>query len=920
MTGSPRVPVSTYRLQVHAGFPLTAAAAVVPYLDALGVSDAYTSPLLAAREASVHGYDGINPEQVSPDLGGVPALDALSAALRERGMGLLVDIVPNHLAAVPDNAWWADVLAHGPASKYAGYFDIDFDTPPRPSDRGRVVLPCLGSPYADALAAGSVKLSADAEGVWVQVYDRRLPIDPRTLPLIGLDLIAPGGLGEAVQTAGGLPPRTAPDAAAAHETALGVNRHLAATLAGNADALAEVRRHVADINADPARLDAVLSAQPYRVCHWRAGADEVNYRRFFDVADLVALRADRGPVFVATHALTLKWLTTGRATGVRIDHPDGLADPAGYLDRLQATYRDAAGPDAGPLYVVVEKILARGEPVRPEWATAGATGYEFIAAVNPLFVDPAAEAAMTDVYHAFTGQTQSFGDMVVECKQLVLDTSFGGDLDRVADLLMAVAAVGRASRDFTRGELRRAVRAVVAAFPVYRTYVTDALDDADRAVLDQAASAATRRLPTHAAAVEFCRATLALAPPPAGDIPPAGQADYRAAQIRFAGRFQQLTAPATAKGFEDTALYRYARLISLNEVGGDPARFGCDPAEVHAFFRDRPRGALSPLSTHDTKRGEDARARINVLSEMPRAWGDAVGRWAALNRRHKTTLPDGRPAPDANDEYLLYQTLVGVWPGAADATLAGRVQEFAVKALHEAKRQSSWRDPDAAYDAATCAFLAAILDPSTGAEFLADFAAFHAPVARHGAVNSLAQTLVRCTAPGVPDTYQGSEFWDFSLVDPDNRRPVDYAARTAALAELDAGDAAHLARELAADPTDARAKLFVVSQALRFRRERAALFAAGGYVPLTVTGPRAEQVFAYLRECDGEAALVVVPRLGFGSGGEAWARTFVELPAAYSGRRWVDAFTGVEVSSDGGRLGVGAVWSGFAVGLLGAVL
>ena len=825
-------PGSTYRLQIHDGFPLAAAGALAGYLRDLGVTTVYTSPLLAARPGSRHGYDGVDPGHVAEGVGGAAGFAAFVQTLKAHGLTLLVDIVPNHLAAVPDNPWWADVLARGPASPYAGHFDIDFDHPPRPALAGRVLVPTLGGPYGEVLAAGDIRLVADAGGVRLRVYDRVLPL-----------------------------------------------------AAGTAPAVADV----AAVNADPARLDAVLAAQHYRLCHWRTAADEVNYRRFFDVNDLAAVRADRPDVFAATHAVVTGWLVAGDVMGVRIDHPDGLADPAGYLDRLQA----AAGAGRSPVYVAVEKILAWGEDLPPGWACAGATGYEFITAVNSLLVDPAAEPAMTAAYERFAGPAGAFADVVAECKLHMLDVSFGADADACAGRLDRAAQLGRVSRDFTRPELHAAVRRVAAAFPVYRTYVTDAATDADRAVAGAACAEAVRRDPFLAPAVRFLHDTLTLTGPPSADVPDAAMAGCRELQRDFARRFQQLTAPVTAKGIEDTAFYRYGRLIALNEVGGDPGMFGLEPDAVHAFLAGRPRGALNPLSTHDTKRGEDARARIAVLAEVPAEWSAAVGRWAALNARHKRPGAGGHPAPTPAEEYFFYQTLVGVWPGGDLAGLADRAAEYAVKALHEAKVTSSWRDPDAGHDAAVAGFLRAILDSAESAAFLADFAGFHAAVGRAGAVNSLAQTVLRCTAPGVPDTYQGSEFWDFSLVDPDNRRPVDYPARARALAALDA------AGSPPADLESPAAKLFAVSRGLRFRRGHADLFAAGDYVPVPARGPLANHLFAFLRTHGGRAALAVVPRLPVALGRAAAAdraATTLDLPAEWAGRVFTDVFTGRPLS------------------------
>jgi (1->4)-alpha-D-glucan 1-alpha-D-glucosylmutase len=878
---------------MHAGFTLADATAVIDYLHALGVTHAYTSSLLEAKPGSTHGYDVTDHARLNPELGTETDLAAFAAALHARGMGLILDVVPNHMSVGGPNAWWHDVLEHGRASRYADHFDIAWDDHPREPLRGKVLLPILGERYGAAVDSGVFALTWEGGRFALRVYDNRLPLDPGTLPPVlapVVDGLAADDLAEnearSVLTAmRNLPPRGESEKAAERGAeSVAIKRRLAA-LAEQHPALGDaLAARAAAVSASPEELDRLIDAQAYRPCYWRVASDEINYRRFFDVNDLAALATERENVFADVHRLVFQWLADGLVDGLRIDHVDGMFDPKQYLDRLQANAPDAARP----LYVVVEKILAPREQLPPDWATAGTTGYEFAAAVNGLFVDPAGEAALTAVYDRFTGRDESFADLAYRCRFLVLQSSLTSELHVLAGHLDRVAQLGRWSRDFTLNGLRHALREVLACFPAYRSYVTDAAADTDKAMVHRAARTARRRNPSLGPEVfAFICDTLLLKDPPDG-----GASDeYRAAQRRFAGKFQQLTAPVTAKGVEDTALYRFNRLVGLNEVGGHPARFGTPPDELHAFLQTRGPGGLSPLSTHDTKRSEDVRARLAVLSELGDEFGERVGRWADLNRRHKTEVEDGVFAPDANEEWLLYQTLLGAWPlGASvpDAEFVARIQAYMTKALREAKENSSWLNPNDAYDAAVAVFVERVLG---SAEFLADFLPFQQTVARHGMTNSLAQTLLRCTAPGVPDTYQGTEVWDFSLVDPDNRRLVNYERRRELLESLDAAaDRRKLARELAAAPEDGRIKLYVTSRALRLRREMPEVF-AGGYEPVGVLGARAECVFSFVRHHVGWAVLVAVPRLVTRLDPPAWGNTRLEPPVAFQRREWVDLFT-----------------------------
>ncbi|HEU0133089.1 MAG TPA: malto-oligosyltrehalose synthase [Mycobacteriales bacterium] len=776
-----RVPSSTYRVQVNAAFPLSEAARVVPYLRDLGAGDLYTSPLLRSTEGSTHGYDVLDHDSIDDEAGGRAALDALHAALREAGLGLLLDVVPNHVSVAPPaeaNAWWWDVLRHGRDSRYARAFDVDWSR-----HGGRILLPVLGAPLAQVLADGDIVRDGDV----LRYHEHVWPVAPGTA------------------------------------------------------------------REDDEPVGDLLERQHYLPEHWRRAARDLNYRRFFDVTTLAGLRVEDERVFAESHALVLALVRDGVVTGLRIDHPDGLADPEAYLARL-------AG-ETGGVWTLVEKILEPGEALPPGWHAAGTTGYDALAELSALFVDPAGEAALTRLYGEVTGAETDFETVVEESKRLVLTTILGAEVEWLHRLVPS--------------EPREAIVELLVALDVYRTYTTagSPVSDVDRAVMARAVAAASARRPDLRE--------------PFGRL--AGYV-LNGTHPAFATRFQQVSGPAMAKGLEDTAFYRYHRLVALNEVGGSPGRFGTTVEEFHAACARRQEEApfgLTALSTHDTKRSEDVRARIALLSEVPEEWGAAVRRWTAMNARHKT---DGRP--DANLEYLLYQTFVGAWPLPVDRALA-----YAEKASREAKQDTSWVDPDPAYDEAVAAWVRAVLADE---EFVADLEAFVAPLVPHGWTASLAQKLVQLTMPGVPDVYQGSELWDLSLVDPDNRRPVDYALRERLLRSLDD----MTVEEVGERAAEGLPKLLVVSRALRLRRERPRAF-AGAYEPLRVEGGWADRVVAFAR---GGEVVTVVPRLSVPV--DDWKDTTVWLPP----KGWGGVLTGE--TFDGGPVPVGELFARFPVALL----
>jgi (1->4)-alpha-D-glucan 1-alpha-D-glucosylmutase len=905
-----RRPVSTYRLQFHAGFTFTQAGEIVPYLADLGITHIYASPYLAAVAGSMHGYDVIDHTRLNPEIGSEQDYEEFLAALDRRGMSHILDVVPNHMGVeTNDNAWWNSVLELGRDSPFAGYFDIAWDDPCNPASSGRVLIPALGEPYGDVLEKGQLKLELDrsAGRFFIGYFNRRFPIAP----------------------------------ASTNEILPEENRLCDATLADG----------VAALNGTPGdsrsfdRLDSLLLRQHYRLAWWRIASQEINYRRFFDINGLAALAMENEEVFVAVHEFTLHLAAEGKITGLRVDHPDGLYDPEQYFRRLQKHFLLAiakqiarerldeaalkwAGLEAAIerridvtvsndvpgafLYVVVEKILAFGESLPTGWHCDGSSGYDFLVMTNALFVDRAHEEKFTQIYQRITGNLDTFGDIAYRKKLLVLKQSFASETRRLTELLLKLAAKTRTGRDFSFENLQDGLRELIASFGVYRTYINSpVVGETDQSQIQAATEAAIRRNPHLPPGLfHFIRDMLLQ------KDDHAFVEKERDDQLRFAGQFQQLSSPATAKGVEDTAFYVYQRLISLNEVGGDPGRFGIDPDELHQYFLVRQQRwphALSALSTHDTKRSEDVRARLNVLSEIPDDWEMRVTRWIALNAKHRRSVNDSAaPAPD--EEYLLYQTLLGVWPLASApgdlAKLEPRIWQFMQKALREAKLRTSWMQPQEQWEEAMRSFIGDLLSPAKSAAFLEDISAFARQIARRGLLNSLSQTLIRLAAPGVPDTYQGTELWDFSLVDPDNRRPVDYPLRRRLLDELKTIEALPPARRQAEvgrlfqHMEDGRIKLWTIRQGLRCRKLRPDLLAVGQYVPVTLGDSRAASIFAFARFHENHCALCVVPRFAavfFSSdqrvypGGGAWGDTQLKLPESFRNASLENVLTGERI-------------------------
>ena len=946
------LPRATLRLQFHAGFTFDAAHARLDQWAELGISHVYASPICAAVPGSMHGYDQTDPTQINPELGGEAGLRRLCAGLRARGMGLVIDIVPNHMATGAHNPWWQDVLRFGVHSRHAHWFDIDWRAAD-PSLRGRLLLPVLGKQLGEVVADGELELVLDeARGeISIGYFDNRFPLGLASYGPVLRGVAAPPHLGARLAAlADGFDAEADladadPDDGDVVPAAIaaGFDRARRALLAalGDADVCAVLRAGLAAYGGPagwPQRAAAwidLLDAQPYRLAWWRAAPDEINWRRFFDVNSLVALSADRPEVFDAVHALPLRLVREGLVDGLRIDHIDGLTDPAGYCARLRAALdaaeraRDVdvgAARAGGRTWLVVEKILAPGEPM-PDWPVDGTSGYDFMAEVAGLLHAPEGESALTALWQEMSGRSRDFAVEKRCARAEILDLSFSAQFGGAVAALHRHARASAATRDWSAHAIARVLRALLLHFPVYRIYARiDGASDQDCAVLAQAVAAARAELrPAEHALLEVVAGWLAggtapergrgnataagadsanpvlrpdglrHAPGPHGGIGGRSANDdgsagnhADAALAEALRRVQQLSAPLAAKAVEDTALYRYGRLLSRNDVGFEPEEFALSPAGFHACMQARaahwPHAMLS-TATHDHKRGEDVRARLAVLSEVPGAWAQAVGRWREMNR-----LSGARrdaDAPSGGDEAMLYQTLVGAWsPGLESSDAAGlrafaeRVIGWQEKALREAKLRTEWIAPDPAYEAACRDFVLALLDPAQSATFLASVVDFVADIAPAGVVNSLVQLALRCTAPGVPDLYQGCDGWDFSLVDPDNRRPVDWDARAAM---LDAAAPAHW--------PDAAIKQRLLRDLLALRARCADVFADGGYTPVEIDGPAAEQVLAFVRGTPARAVLVAVALRPMRSAPADASR--LTLPARFAGLRWRGALSRV---------------------------
>ncbi|MGH7915092.1 MAG: malto-oligosyltrehalose synthase [Candidatus Binataceae bacterium] len=947
---SAHIPSATYRLQLNSEFTLGDATGIVEYLYRLGISDCYTSPLTQARPGSRHCYDVTDHGRLNPEIGGVDGFREFARRVQRYGMGIIVDIVPNHMCiADPANQWWSDVLENGPSSPYASFFDIDWQ-PPKADLANKVLLPVLADQFGRVLENGELSIACRNGAFAVAYLGHVFPLAPRTWTTVLETALArlENELGESsreslemasiVTALNHLPLRTETDAARVRERQREkeiVKERLAALMETNAAVRLAVETSIADLNGikgEPHsfdRLETLLHDQAYRLSFWHVAADEINYRRFFDVNDLAAIRVEHPDVFSATHALILRLVHEGLVSGLRIDHVDGLRDPGQYLHMLQHECTIALAAETGPIprdgdnmprdpdarllpfYIVVEKILGADEPLRANWPIHGTTGYEFLNDLNGLYVDSGNCERLVDFYLRFTRHRREFSDIVYDCKKLVLRALMSGEQNVLARKLDRISEQHRWSRDFTLNSLGRVLAEVIACFPVYRSYVTfEGLVSAEdhRRVMAAINTAKRRNAALSESTFDFLASVLLLAHPDGLDDA------AREARLDFALRFQQLTSPVMAKGFEDTALYRFYPLASFNEVGGDPTSLGISVGAFHARnerrFREWPH-SLSATSTHDTKRGEDVRARINVLSEIPDDWEHAVRRWNGLNNSLRIEW-DGACVPDANEEYLFYQTLVGAWPLTRmtpdeHEQFIKRIQDYMDKSSKEAKFRTSWVSPNATHDRALSEFVRVALQPDPANAFLADFVPFRQSIAMAGVLNSLSQALIKAGSPGVPDFYQGTELWDYNLVDPDSRRPVDFVTRRAMLEEIihEADrNRVTLVEKLLGSPEDGRIKMYVIHRALQFRRNHPELFATGAYVPLEAAGERARHVVAFARRAGRESVIIAAGRFFMKLGitpnsfptSSAWSDTKLALPPDLAAERYVDLFTGCAIA------------------------
>jgi len=969
-----RIPVSTYRLQFNSHFRFNDAREIVHYLCSLGISDIYASPYFKASAGSLHGYDILDQNSLNPEIGSEEEYDALVGELKRRDMGQILDIVPNHMCIEGEgNAFWMDVLENGPSSTYASFFDINW-RPVKQELENKILIPILGDQYGTVLENGELRLNFAEGSFFISYCDHKLPIIPQsyssilTLGIEDLEQALSAAVPQfqelmsIVTALRHLPPPTENDPELIEERYREkevVKRRLW-DLYQNSSAITEfIEGNVVAYNGtkgDPRSfdlLDTLLREQVYRISHWRVATEEINYRRFFDINSLGAIRVEDPAVFEMTHRLVFSLVATGKITGLRIDHADGLQDPEDYFKRLQSAcfirmydgsievrqHSDsgeedrekaireeydrivAADPAYKPFYIIGEKILLKAEKLPESWPVFGTTGYDFANQVNGLFVDTANAKVFETLYSRFIQHRIDFQEVACEKKKLVMQAAMSSEINTLGHYLNRISEQNRHTRDFTRNSLIRSIVEVIAYFPVYRTYINSfEVPERDCQYIEATISRAKRQNPAISASIfDFIRDVLLLR------FPDDTTGENKPVWLDFVKRFQQITGPVMAKGVEDTAFYAYNRLVSLNEVGGSPERFGITLEAFHGQnlerCKSRPQAMLA-TSTHDTKRSEDVRARINVLSEIPKQWREKLFRWNRQNQKHKVIV-DGKPAPNRNEEYLLYQALVGAWPFCNPdedefAVFRSRIRDYMLKAIREAKVHTSWLSPNAPHEEAVIRFIDSVLKDSPNNHFLADFAAFQKLTAACGIFNSLSQTLLKIASPGIPDLYQGNELWDFSLVDPDNRRPVDYRKRINLLDELTRREAAEglleTARAMVASRSDGRIKLHLTCKALNFRRENRELFEAGSYLPLTVEGACREHVCAFERSIRDNSVMVVAPRFysrliressGLPLGPEVWQDTRIIQSSDTAASCYRNVFTGEILNPDRQEAGPG---------------
>jgi (1->4)-alpha-D-glucan 1-alpha-D-glucosylmutase len=984
-----RIPVATYRLQFNYQFKFSDARSIVPYLHDLGISDCYASPYFKAQKGSLHGYDILDQNALNPEIGTEEEYNEWMEELRRYGMGQVLDIVPNHMSiAGNENIWWMDVVENGPSSIYAGFFDIDWK-PVKDELENKVLLPILGDQYGRVLENQELNLSFYEGAFFIHYYDRRFPIAP-----VSYARILRFGLGELekrmdkdhphlqellsiITALEHLPPRTEKNVERIMERRREkevIKRRLWNLYNESGEIRSFINNNIQTFNGekgDPKSfdlLDDLLNDQAYRLSHWRVATEEINYRRFFDINELAAIRTEDPVVFKEAHQLIYKLIGEKKVTGLRVDHADGLYNPAEYLSRLQKgcflqfclqaisssqdesvleerigrlydeeLSKNANSPMQMPLYVVGEKILTKSERMPEDWPIFSTTGYVFLNSVNGIFIDMENSKAFDDIYMRFIKSKVNYQDLVYEKKKLIMETSMPSEINTLGHYLNRLSEKNRHTRDFTLNSLTTAIVEVIANFPVYRSYATPSgVNERDRHYIEQAVSRAKRKNPALSATIfDFLENVLLLQYPE--DFKEADQVEW----LDFVMKFQQITGPVMAKGVEDTTFYVYNRFVSLNEVGGNPERFGTPLDTFHGQNIERTKfwpSAMISTSTHDTKRSEDVRARLNVLSEIPNEWRHGLLRWSRINKKRKCVI-DGQWVPDRNEEYLLYQTLVGVWPihpmnEDGYEIFKKRIKDYMLKAIREAKVNTSWISPDLAYEEGLLKFVDVILSSSRGNPFLRDFETFQEKASYLGMFNSLSQTLLKITCPGIPDFYQGTEIWDFSLVDPDNRRPVDYFIRKKMLEELkrkitrSGSDLLVFLRGLLQNWRDGSIKLYVTFKALNYRKEHSLLFGEGAYLPIISEGTRKDHVCAFARQKGEEGVLVVVPRFlarlvkaGEPLGEEIWTGSQIVIPEEVSaGGQFRNVFTNEVIETlvqDGKRILIlGDVFRTFPVAML----
>jgi (1->4)-alpha-D-glucan 1-alpha-D-glucosylmutase len=926
-----RIPGATYRIQFNPSFGFQAAKEIIPYLAELGISDFYASPIFRARKGSPHGYDVVDQNQINSDLGTESDFEKLARELAKHELGWLQDIIPNHMAYNHENGMLMDVLENGQASDYYSFFDVDWEHPYE-GIRGRVLAPFLGTFFGEALENGQIKLSFDDSGMWVTYFDIRFPLKiesylnifthdlGRLKNSLGSDHSDFTKLIEIVSLLENLPSREKKRKRYSQMTfakrmfckLYSTNEHIKRFIDSNISIFNGEVESPLSFNL----LDKLLSDQHFRLSFWKVATEEINYRRFFNINDLISLKIEDATVFNHTHSLIFKLIKEGKVSALRIDHIDGLYDPTRYLEELRK--------EVGQTYVVAEKILDMGEQLPRDWPIEGSTGYDFLNYVNGIFCQTGSERNFTRIYSRFTNLKMSLEQLVYDKKKLVLERDMAGDVDNIANLLKKVSSRDRHGGDITLHGLKMAMVEVMARFPVYRTYISEELfRDTDRLLISAAVGKALQNNPGLRHELQFIKRFLLLE---LGDY--LSQEEKKNC-LHFVMRFQQFTGPLMAKGFEDTTLYLYNRLLSLNEVGGFPKTFGVSLEDFHDFNRSRndfwPH-SLSATSTHDTKRGEDVRARLNVLSELPEEWETIIRKWSKINSKKKRRM-GGLRVPDKNDEYFLYQTLVGGYPfsDSERSLFKERIKSYMIKAVREAKVHTAWLEPDHQYEDACIKFIEQILDTSKPNEFLETFIPFQRKVAHYGIFNSLSQTLLKITSPGVPDFYQGAEMWDLNLVDPDNRRPVDFSLRRTLLKNMEEEaqeDLLSLVAQLLRSREDGRIKLFLISTALKTRKQHGDIFQMGSYTPLVVSGRLRDHIIAFQREYDGKRAVTVAPRFfatlaGEGKlplGSEVWQDTSIVIPDI-APAKWANTFTG-EIIPGENQIAVGQMLKHFPLALL----